>query len=551
MFSFTVDGGPVVSVFTEAGLLREDGEVAPVDETFELGPEVVGFRAAAGVQRQVVSRSLRATGGPTNRARTALIINPYNWPSASAIAGIFRGEDEYAIVDELKGAEVNPFQLDAAQLYDAVHILTHGGGSCPSWTDDRDECSSTFIGGPIDTDLLAQVSEGEDSTIFPETGYTMCTGKGDELRWCTHSDTFPTNPNGIVFFGSCGSDFGFNNGNAGASVGWTGTSQRAVVERTAEAFWRLMVEEGVEFQLAAELVQGGGFDSHTATFWASRGAVNAFTSAAFAGRNLRARDAVEPKIAGELPRGQVVNFNGTPEDGEVETFPADDQEVTITLDGVRSGTEAGVQFEVRGNGVVWETDIDLVRDGTVLSSGNGYASWLVTLIPDAVKMPDVMWADLKPTAEPIDLEVRAFENASEYTAELGSIRLGTDVVASGTLPIFDDIAAQVASRGGSLDGNDLRVEFNTGGGDVAGELNVAITLAGTVAGRSDLTLEGAYDPETGDMEGTFVGQAVGTMGGGGFGEGTFTGRADLDAQRVDLIIEGDGPTQAYVGAFVS
>jgi hypothetical protein len=551
MLSFSVDGGPLVSVLTEAGLLREDGEVAPIDTTTEVGPEPQGLVRPQGIRGPGTPERYEPAGGPTNDQRTALIVNPLEWSGADEIAGIFRAEEEYTTVDVLTGADVNPFTMNDVGGYDAVHITSHGGGSCPPWTDDRDSCSSTLVGGEIDLDVMA--AGLADSEVSVGLDFWLCSSEGAN-RYCFNSNAFAPNPNGIAYFGSCGSDFGFNNAGAGASVGWTGTTQRRVAERTGVEFWRLMVTEGVEFRLAEQLIKQGGYDSHTSTWWASGGDVNMFTESAFSGRNLRARDVVEPRIDGEKPFGQVVNFNGTPEDGQPEAFPAKGQEVTFVLDGVREGSESAVQFEVRGEGKVWEIDVELPRDGSVLQAGNGYASWIVTLKPDSVKIPDVKWSDLLPSATPIDLEVRAFETKSEYTADLGSIRLGTTVIASGPIPIFTELETVIASAGGEVTGNDLRVEFETQGGPATGELHVAMIGQGIEVGTWDIALDGTYDPESGEMVGTFDAQSqasVAFISAGDLGSGEFAGRVDLSAKTVTLMLGVGGQAQQYNGTFVS
>ena len=551
MLSFSVEGGPLVSVFTEAGQLRDDGEVEPVDEAFVVEPEATGFARPQGLRSAPLPQRYEPAGGPTNRQRSALVVNPFEWSSADDIATIFRGEDEYATVDVLEGSAVNPFEIDTIATYDAVHIITHGGGSCPPWSNDRDACSSTFVGGPIDLPLMDAELAASDSSVGSD--FWLCESEGVS-RYCFNSNGFLTNPNGIVFFGSCGSDAGFNNTGAGASVGWTGTTQRRIAERTAAEFWRLMVTDGVEFELAAQVVKEGSYDSHKTTWWASRGDVNFFTESVFAGRNLRARDVVSPMVDGELPQGQVVQFNGTPEDSQKETFPANGQEVTFKLEGVRNGSEGAVRFEIRGDGDKWEVDVDLARDGSVTDSGKGYSTWLVTLKPDSVKIPDVGWAELKATAPPIDIEVRAYESEAGYTAELGSIRLGTEVVASGPIPIFEQLASTIGSAGGEVTGNDLRITFNTQGGEATGELHVAMIGQGIQIGTWDTTLEGSYDPATGVMEGTMEAVSKGGIGGitaGDSGSGGFSGQVDLGAKTVVLTLGVGGDSQQYIGTFLS
>jgi hypothetical protein len=544
MLAFTIDDGPKAAVFTVASEPQVGGEVVAIDETF--APEAVGPQGFAST---VHPQRYRPAGGPTV-SRSAGVYNPFDWDSAAEIAAIFAAEDDYGTVDVFDGADVTPFTIDRVVGYDAVHIITHGGGSCPAWTDDRSECSSSFVGGAFDVELMQQQAAAADVNV--DLDFFMCNSGGVD-RYCFKSNRFPSNPDGIVFFGSCGSDFGFNTTGAGASVGWTGTTQQLVAERTAKRFWELMVTEGVEFELAKELVQGGGYDSHTTTFWASGGSVNTFTSAEFQGKNLRARDVVEMAVDGAEPRGQTLQFDGTPQDGQPELVPAKEQQVTFTVEGVRSGTEAGVTIEVRGDGEVWPSDITLADDGIVIEEGDGFATWRVSLDPGELQIPDVAWSDLEPTAAPVDIEVRAFQDTSEYTAYLGSVRLATDVEFTGPLPIFTELEAGLPANG-RLEGNDLRVQINTGTGELTGSMLVELYGSGIQVGEWRLDLVGTYDAASGAVQGDITGTAEGGFGSiraGEAGGGTFQGTANLAAETISIALSISGTSQAYVGTVVS
>lgn len=554
MLAFTVDGGPRAAVMTSAGELQEGDEVAPVDEAFVPPPDEATADAAQGFAgtgfRSVEVRPERyePAGGPAVR-RSAAIFNPFEWASGGEIAAIFRAEDEYTRVDVFDGPAVTPWTVDTAGSYDAVHIITHGGGSCPSWTDDRSECTSTFVGGEFTIESANAAQAAADASVGVD--FFLCESGGTN-RYCFNSNAFPSNPNGIVFFNSCGSDFGFNTTGAGASVGWTGTTQRRVAERTALRFWELMVTDGVEFELAQQVVQGGGYDSHTSTYWASVGAVNPFTSAAFQGRNLRARDVVEMRLDGAEPQGQVLQFNGLPGDANAETFPAKDQQITFTVEGVRSGSEGGVTIEVRGDGTLWPSDIKLGRDGSVLEQKDGFATWQVTLDADAVEIPDLAWTDLSPTRAPVELEIRAFQNAGEYTAYKGSVRLGTDVEFTGSLPIFDQLEAGMPSNG-ALEGNDLRVMINTGTGELTGTMTVTMIASGLTVGSWQLDLTGTYDPDSGAVEGEVVGASEGgifDIRASDSGSGTFQGQANLPSESIQIQLGIGGQSQTYSGTIV-
>jgi len=548
MLAFTIDNGFRTAVFTVASEPQDDGEIPPIDETFvpppgEVGP--TGFRSVRASHQRY-----EPAGGPANSNRKAAVFNPFNWESAAGIAAIFQAEDEYATVDVFNDADVNPFTIGAVGGYDAVHIITHGGGSCPSWTDDRDECSSTFVGGPASS-AIEEAFLSQDNPP-PAAFHNLCTS-GGVWRYCFESSGFAPNPNGIVFFGACGSDFGFNNTGAGASVGWTGTTQRYVAERTATKFWTLMVTEGLEFDLAKEKVQGGGYDNHSATYWASGGAVHPLTSSAFQGRNLRARDVVEMRLDGNEPQGQPLQFNGLPQDGNAETFPAKDQVIVFKLEGVRSGTQAGVKFEIRGDGTKWDADITLPDHGTIIEEKEGYATWQVTLNPDQVSIPDLSWSDLSPTRAPVELEIRAFQNQSEYTAYRGTVRLGTDVEFSGEIPIYRELENGMPPNG-RIEGNDLRVMINTASGELSGSMKVVMYASDLRVGEWTINLTGTYDPETSAVEGTADGASEGGVGGisvSDSGSGRFEGSANLPAESITIQIGISGQTQTYQGQIVS
>lgn len=561
MIAFTVDGGPRVAAFTDAARLQESEEIAPVDDSFvpqpgsvEVDPtastEVKGRVSPVGFARssQPLVRRYDPAGGPGNDDRSAAVFNPYGWSSAGDVAAIFRAEEQYGTVDVFTGADVTPVTVGAAAGYDAVHIITHGGGSCPSWTDDRSDCSSAFIGGIVDADTVRAQQAASDTS--PDVDFFLCTS-GGELRFCFNSGGFPSNPEGIVYFGSCGSDFGFNTTGAGASVGWSGTTQQRVAERTATKFWELMVTDGVEFELAKEIVQGGGWDSHVATYWASTG-VNALTSSVFSGRNLRARDVIEMRIDGEEARGQVVDVNGLPEDANAELAPIDDQRITFDVEGVRTGSEDGVTIELRGDGEEWTSDLTVGSDGALVSEEDGYGTWRVTVDPEAFEIPDLSWSDLSAGNAPIEVEARAFEDAAEYTADRGTVRLATDVNFTGEIPIFTELERGLPD-GGVLTGNDLRVTIDTGTGELTGSLFVELIASGFGIGDWRLELVGTYDSATGAVEGTVDSASQGAIGGASTSnrsDGTFVGAANLQAETIQIQLGIGGQAQTYIGTVV-
>ena len=462
MVRFSIDGGPPVSVITQAGLLVSNGDLAPIDESYTIEPEA----APTGLLRPPAPARYEPAGGPLNK-RSALIIDVLGLGSTARIADLFRAQPDYATVTVWSAADALPWNIGTIGNYDAVQIFTHGGGSCPAWTDDRDECTSTILGGPLDVaEFKAEVAE-RGNNDFGVDGEPCVAG--GELSYCYTSEGFPSNPNGIMFVGACGSDFGFNNLGTGASVGWSGTADAGIAERTAEAFWQLMVTDGVEFRLAEKVIKASGTDDHLSSFNLN---ASRYTSAVFAGRNLRARDVVGAKIDGADLAGQFLRIDGKVNDGKVDTLPTDER-LTISLEGVRSGSEGGVTFKVLGDDTEWKADIDLVRDGQITQQANGYADWVVEVPANAIEIPDVTLPMIDPSAPLVQLEVRAFENENEYTAVRGPIRLSAEIETSG--PLLTELVDIAQAEGFTTEGDDLRLKFRSGGGPVEGTYALSVS----------------------------------------------------------------------------
>jgi hypothetical protein len=282
------------------------------------------------------------------------------------------------------------------------------------------------------------------------------------------------------------------------------------------------------------------------------GDVDALTEAAFTGRNLRARDVIEMRFDGAEPQGQVLQFTGLPQDGQPELFPAKGQQIMFEVEGVRTGTESGVTIEIRGDGAEWKSDINLARNGSAVAEKDGYATWQVTLDPETVGIPDVAWTDLEASRAPVELEIRAYESPSEYTAYRGTVRLGTDVEFSGPLPVFEELERELAGIG-EVSGNDLRVQINTATGELTGSMLVGMSGSGLLVGTWNFTLTGTFDPDTSTVQGQVDGVAEGffMVRAGEVGGGDFQGQADLSAKSIQIQLGISGQTQIYNGTVVS
>lgn len=555
--SFSVGGGPIVSVLTDAAFLVEDIDPGPVDNpiTPPTPVEPTGLR-------RLVRQPLTSAGAPlleryeptggALQTRTALIVNMFDAADANALASIFQAEPEYGTVTVLGPDDVDAAAIATMSDFDAVSILAHGIGSCPAWADDRSECRSGVLFSEVEggaEGLMAEraAMKGEAQATLPAP--SLCNASG-ALHYCAWSTDQPFNPNGITYVGSCNSDFGFGAGGGGATVSWTGTAHRGIVERTAEAFWTVMVADGVEFDHARDLIESGGYANH-GYVGSIRTDLNMFTTAAFTGRNLRARDTVDATFEGDPLAGQAAGFNGQVGDGENERFPIDGERLELTLDGVKTGSESGVTFEIRIDGEPVESDIELARDGTIIEQGEGFADWRVAVPTNAVSLPPMDLADLGISQTPRDVEVRAYQDAAEFTATLGSLRFGTELTARGPIPIFEELATGALAVGGELVGNELVVTFNSNGGDVTGDFRADLSGQGISLGFWEFSMTGTYDPTSGSIDGDGVGVGQSTLPGftsiGDVGTGPVEGTVNLEAGTVELTLLGGDPVQTYVG----
>lgn len=507
---------------------------------------------------QAAGAGYRPAGGP-RRNRSALVLDPFagseGW-DVSPIFDIFRASEDHTRVVHLTDADVNPDAIASMGAFDAVHVMSHGGGSCPTWTDDRSECSSTFVGGSVDKAAFAsERAAGDVNNAVHGVGLVIAASDPETLRWSFDEQAvrgLSGLDDTITFFAVCGSDFGFNNAGIGSSVAWSGTSLVDVVSPVAERFWTLMVGDGLSFDHARDLVKDAGLDQHNG-LGSLRPDVNFFTEAVFAGRDLRARDVTEIRLDGNVPAGQGLQFAGTPEDGNPETFPTKDQQLTIEVEGVAIGSESGVTIDLYADGDQLEADIELARDGKVVAEGEDWATWRVVVDQDAVQLPDRRYADLESGAKMVELEVRVSgSSASEYTAHGGPVRLATDLVFAGPVPIFEELADGLPPNG-QLEGNELRLTLNSGGGPVTGELHTTMSASGVPLGEWNMTLDGTHDPATGVLAGDVTGDSEGGIGpirSSDSGTGTFDGTVDLAAGTATVTLGIGGLSQTVIATLL-
>ncbi len=175
--------------------------------------------------------------------------------------------------------------------------------------------------------------------------------------------------------------------------------------------------------------------------------------------------------------------------------------------------------------------------------------------PSLIEIPDTTAADFAPGAAAKPLEVRAFIDSSEYTADSGDVRLGTLLASNGPLPIFTELAAGMPPNG-TVSGNDLRIEFDTAGGPATGFFRVDMTASGLDLGFWQYELTGTYDPATGRISGDLTGEARVTVSildisEGDSGAGTWEGTVDLGSKTLTATIGIADKPQTYIGTITT
>ena len=593
---FRLDGMPEMYALTALA--------GPVGQPEELDLAALGVDIAAtdgDVDTPVTSepqgirslpRAYQPTGGPIV-PKTALVIDPYasapiECPRGSPAGATCRitgdGRVEGSVVNAILDAPEQitstyaPALDDPSQVggwdpilgpalsdFDLVHIASHGSSGCgglkegwvASWSslgESRqlpDRCYSMSTIGTYNKARYASLPP--DQRRIP-AGLSLA---GD--KWVARDDYFvgKFKPTAIVYLSSCTSADGslFASGRYGSFVGWHSYARFTTAAESAITFWNLMATEGLEFDQAIEQLDDAGLTSTMVVDATNGGAAAA--ELASGGKNLRARDVITLTLDGQDPEGQVLRVEGMPGDGQPEVFPARQQQVTFEVEGVRDGTAANVQIEFRYDGKKLDVrnPITLDTNGTIVDEGDDWATWQVTVIPSTIEIPDTTTADYAAGAVPTPLEVRAFVDGSEYTADLGNVRLGTQLASNGPLPIFTELAAVLGSSA-TVTGNDLRIEFDSAGGPATGFFRVDMVASGLDVGFWQYELTGTYDPASGRISGDFSGEArvrVDVIGisEGDSGSGTWEGTVDLDSRTLAAVVSIADRPQNYVGAITA
>ena len=262
-------------------------------------------------------------------------------------------------------------------------------------------------------------------------------------------------------------------------------------------------------------------------------------------------------LDGQDPNGQVLRVDGAPGDGRPEVFPARQQQVVFEVEGVRDDTagDVKIEFYFSGQKLNLRTPITLDANGTITDEGDDWATWRVTVDPATIEIPDTTTADYAVGATPRALEVRAFTDSAEYTADFGNVRLGALFASNGPLPIFTELAAGMPPNA-TVTGNDLRIEFDSAGGPATGFFRVDIVASGLDLGFWQYELTGIYDPASGRISGDLTGEArvsVDFIGisEGDDGAGSWEGTVDLDGRVLTAVIDIADRPQNYTGAITA
>jgi len=449
--------------------------------------------------------------------------------------------------------------------FDLVHISSHGSSGCGGLTGGwvaawdslgnartiPDRCYSSSAIGTYNKARYASLPAGERR--IPD-GLSL---SGD--KWVARDDYFvgKLKPTAIVYMSSCTSADGslFSSGRYGSFVGWHSYARLTTASESAITFWNLMATEGLEFNQAIEQLDDAGLTS-TMVVDASNGGAAA-AELASGGKNLRARDVITLTLDGQDPEGQVLRVDGAPGDGQPEVFPARQQQVVFDVEGVRDDTAGNVRIEFYygGQKLNVRTPIKVDTNGAITDEGDDWATWRVTVNPSTIEIPDTTTADYAVGATPKPLEVRAFVDSAEYTADLGNVRLGALFASNGPLPIFTELAAGMPPNG-TVTGNDLRIEFDSAGGPATGFFRVDMAASGLDLGFWQYELTGTYDPASGRISGDLTGEAKVRLdflgiSEGDSGAGTWEGTVDLDGRVLTAVIGIADRPQNYTGTITA
>ena len=580
---FRLDGLPEMYAFSEFA-----GPVGPSEplDLAALGVESLAAEPAQPQGFRAVPRDYHPTGGPIV-PKTAVVIDPYakrdvecpeeipdgidcritsdNRVEGSVIHAILNAQEQItstyvpAADDPSQPGGWDPILGPPLSGFDLVHLASHGSSGCadigPGWvatwggSDEPvalpDRCYSVSAIGIYNRARYAGLSPEERR--IPD-GLSL---SGD--KWVARDDWFTgqLKSTAIVYMSHCTSADGslLASGRYGSFVGWHSYARLTTAQEAGIMFWNLMATEGLEFDQAIEQLAENGLDSTVVADIANGGAAGAFL--AHRGKNQRARDVVTLELDGADPDGQVLRVEGMPADGQPERFPAEQQSLTIEVEGVRDGTAGEVTIDLYYDGqkLMPQQPIDLEADGTEVASGADWGTWRVQVRPGLFEIPDTTPADFAIGAAAKPLEVRAYVTEAEYTADRGNVTLGALLASNGPLPIFTELANGMPANG-EVRGNDLRIEFDTAGGDVEGQMLVEMVASGIPVGEWRFDLTGTYDPATGTISGDLSGSAFGGFAGiyaGDSGSGTWEGTVDLAGANLQATLGVNGQSQPYTG----
>ncbi|MEZ5260073.1 MAG: hypothetical protein R2705_25245 [Ilumatobacteraceae bacterium] len=351
-----------------------------------------GSRATTGVEGSVIHAILNAQGSRSRR--------PTSRPPTT-----HRSREG---VDPILGPPLSGFDL--------VHLASHGSSGCadigPGWvatwggSDEPvalpDRCYSVSAIGIYNRARYAGLSPEERR--IPD-GLSL---SGD--KWVARDDWFTgqLKSTAIVYMSHCTSADGslLASGRYGSFVGWHSYARLTTAQEAGIMFWDLMATEGLEFDQAIEQLAENGLDSTVVADITNGGAAGAVL--AHRGKNQRARDVVTLELDGADPDGQVLRVEGMPADGQPERFPAEQQSLTIEVEGVRDGTAGDVTIDLYYDGqkLTPQQPIDLEADGTEIATGADWGTRAVQVRPGLFEIPDTTPADFATGAAAKPLEVR-------------------------------------------------------------------------------------------------------------------------------------------------
>ncbi len=345
----------------------------------------------------------------------------------------------------------------------------------------------------------------------------------------------------------------------GAVMAWDQTVSRASAAAASTVFWTLMAKEGVDAEVAYRIMQGadvvhdGPRDDFVDSLLRDYFEAPPEAQLQFGGGDKRIRDVIETQQGGaEIADNSDIEVEGVLGDSNHETIP----EIRFLVEGVEEGTESSVDIQVYIDGEKLPELIELEGNSSRVGGGPGYGHWLVN-VEDLDIGRDLLPGDVDPQ-NPTDFrwEARVSDDGfARWSAhEADPVHFVIDVEAKGPLPIFTQLGNQLPGNA-ALEGNELRIRFNSGGGPTEGDFEAIITesTAGPV-GAWVAQLEGSYDAETGSMSGTAAvaaqGQLFGNIVAGDFDpNGTWEATVDWGAKTVTGVLSAGDGSQPFTARF--